>query len=104
MILPELHEIGDPPSNVAHTIKTDNIKDEGVRSYWEKIQKDMPKKPKYSITEYRAIEISRLPGDSKDGFVRPAVGEGLRPVRFREEDENFIRRCLLQAGEHGFEP
>jgi hypothetical protein len=92
LILPALHEIWAPPSHIAHTIEVENIKDEAIRSYWEKVQKSLPKEPKYSITEYRAFELPRLPGDSKDGFVRLAVGEGQMPVRFREEIEDYLRR------------
>jgi hypothetical protein len=91
LILPALHEIWAPPSHAAHTINPEKIKDEKIRSYWEKLQKGLPKEPKNSITEYRAFELPRLPGDSKDGFVRLAVGEGRMPICFREDIDDYLR-------------
>jgi AcrR family transcriptional regulator len=90
LILPALHEIWAPPSHAAHRIDPTKIKDESIRAYWEKVQKSLPKEPKNSITEYRAFELPPLPGDSKDGFVRLAVGEGQMPVRFREEIDDYL--------------
>jgi hypothetical protein len=92
LILPALHEIWTPPSHLAHTFTTDKIKNESVRAYWKKMRDELPKEPKHSITEYRAFELPRFSGDPKDGFVRLAVGEGLQPVRFREEIDEFLKR------------
>lgn len=90
MILKALHEIWTPPSNLLHTVKTDKIEDENIKSYWEAKRAQFPKEPKYSVTEYRAFELPRFPDVPKDGFVRLAIGDGLHPVRFREEIEGFI--------------
>lgn len=90
LVLPALHEIWAPPSHVAHTINVAKIKDPTIRSYWEKLQQELPKEPRHSITEYRAFELPRLPGDAPEGFVRLAVGEGQRPVRFREEIDDAL--------------
>jgi len=81
-----------PPSHFAHAYKTDNIEDESVRDYWQKARAELPNEPKQSITEYRAFELPRLPEDPKDGFVRLAVGEGMRSVRFREEIEEYLEK------------
>ncbi len=90
LVLPALHEIWAPPSHVAHTINIAKIKDQTIRSYWETLQQELPKEPKHSITEYRAFELPRLPGDAPEGFVRLAVGEGQRPVQFREEIDDAL--------------
>ncbi len=90
LVLPALHEIWAPPSHVAHTINMEKIKDSTIRSFWEKMQQELPKEPRHSITEYRAFELPRLPGDAPEGFVRLAVGEGQRPVRFREEIDGVL--------------
>ncbi|MCC7419310.1 MAG: hypothetical protein IT428_03405 [Planctomycetaceae bacterium] len=90
LVLPSLHEIWAPPSHMAHTINIENIKDSAIRSFWEKMQQELPKEPKHSITEYRAFELPRLPGDAPEGFVRLAVGEGQRSVRFREEIDGAL--------------
>ena len=90
MILKALHEIWTPPSHLVHTVKTDKLKDEGIKAHWEATRAQFPKEPKYSVTEYRAFELPRFPDDPKDGFVRLAVGDGLHPVRFHEEIEDFI--------------
>jgi hypothetical protein len=92
LILPALHEIWAPPSDFAHAFKTDNIQEEDVRDHWEKVRAGLPKEPKYSITEYRAFELPRLPADPKDGFVRLAIGDGMRPVRFREEIDEYLEK------------
>jgi hypothetical protein len=47
---------------------------------------------KHSITEYRAFALPRLPDDPEDGFVRLAVGGGMRPVRFREEIDEYLEK------------
>jgi hypothetical protein len=90
LVLPALHEIWAPPSHVARTMNVAKIKDQTIRSYWEKLQQELPKEPKHSITEYRAFELPRLPGDAPEGFVRLAVGEGQRSVRFREEIDDAL--------------
>ncbi len=90
LVLPALHEIWAPPSHIVHTINVGRIKDQTTRSYWERMQQELPKQPKHSITEYRAFELPRLPGDAAEGFVRLAVGEGQSPVGFREEIDNAL--------------
>ena len=92
LILPALHEIWTPPSHLAHTFNTDKISDSKLRSYWEATRAELPKEPKHSITEYRVFELPRFPDDPKEGFVRLAVGEGMSPVRFREEIEDYLDR------------
>ena len=42
-----------------------------------------------SIAEYRAFALPRLPDDPDDGFVRLALGGGIRPVPFREEIDEY---------------
>lgn len=90
LVIPALHEIWAPPSHVAHMINVENIKDSAIRSFWEHMQQELPKEPKHSITEYRAFELPRLPGDAREGFVRLAVGDGQSPVRFREEIDGSL--------------
>jgi hypothetical protein len=92
LILPALHEIWAPPSSFAHAYNTDNIEDESIREYWENARNQLPKALKHSITEYRAFTLPRLPDDPKDGFVRLAVGGGMRPVRFREEIDEYLEK------------
>jgi hypothetical protein len=92
IILPALHEIWTQPSHIVHTIKTDIVKDQKLRAYWESERAALPKEPKHSITEYRVLELPRFPDDPKDGFVRLAVGEGMAPARFREEIDNYLER------------
>ena len=53
---------------------------------------------KQSITEYRAFALPHLPDDPEDGFVRFAVGEGIRPVRFREEIDDYLRSLAARTG------
>jgi hypothetical protein len=91
LILPALHEIWAPPSHIAHTIKTENLKDEKLVAYWESERAALPKEPKHSITEYRVFELPRFPDDPKDGFVRLAVGDGLTAIPFREGIEDFLK-------------
>jgi hypothetical protein len=92
LILPALHEIWAPPSHIVHALKTKTLKDQKLLAFWESERAALPKEPKHSITEYRVFEIPRFPDDPKDGLVRLAVGEGMTPVRFREEIEDFLNR------------
>jgi hypothetical protein len=92
LILPTLHEIWAPPSDFAHAFRTDNIQDGNVRDHREKVRAGLPKEPKYSITEYRAFELPRLPDDPKDGLVRLAIGDGMRAVRFRERIDEYLKK------------
>ncbi len=92
LILPALHEIWAPPSNFAHAYNTENIEDERIREYWENARNELPKGLKHSITEYRAFALPRLLDDPEDGFVRLALGGGMRPVRFREEIDEYLEK------------
>lgn len=89
-IVRHLHEIWAPPSSFAHAYNTDNLDDESVRDHWENARNELPKALKHSIAEYRVFELPRLPGDPKEGFVRLAIGDGSRPVRFREEIDEYL--------------
>jgi hypothetical protein len=91
-IVRPLHEIWAPPSSFAHAYNTDNIEDQGIREYWEQARNELPKALKHSIAEYRVFELPRLPDDPKEGFVRLAIGDGLQPVRFREEINEYLER------------
>ena len=92
LILPAVHEIWAPPTSFAHAYSTDNIQDQSIREYWENARNELPKAMKHSITEYRAFALPRLPNDREDGFVRLAVGGGMRPVRFREEIDEYLEK------------
>jgi hypothetical protein len=92
LILPALHEIWAPPSSLAHAYNTDNIEDKSTREYWENARNELPKTLKHSITEYRAFALPRLSDDPEDGFVRLAIGGGMRPVRFREEIDEYLAK------------
>jgi hypothetical protein len=92
LIVPALHEIWAPPSSFAHAYNTNNIEDASIREHWENARNELPKALKHSITEYRAFALPRLPDDPEDGFVRLAVGGGMRPVRFREEIDDYLRK------------
>jgi hypothetical protein len=90
LILPALHEIWAPPSSFAHAYNTDRIMDKSIREYWENARNQLPKALKHSIIEYRAFELPRLPEDPDDGFVRLAVGQGMRPISFREDIDEYL--------------
>lgn len=90
MIVPAVHEIWAPPASFAHAYDTEKVEHEGVRKHWEDARNELPKALKHSITEYRVFRLPRLPGDPDDGFVRLAVGGGMRPVRFREEIDEYL--------------
>jgi hypothetical protein len=90
MIVRAVHEIWTPPSSFAHAFRTHNIQDEGLLTYWEHARNELPKAMKTSITEYRVFTLPRLPGDPKDGFVRLAVGDGMRPIEFRREIDEYL--------------
>lgn len=91
-IVKPLQEIWSPPSSFAHAYNTDNIEDEAIREHWNDARNEVPKDLKNSIVEYRVFELPRLPDDSKDGFVRLAVGDGLGPVHFREEIDDYLKK------------
>jgi hypothetical protein len=91
-IVRAVHEIWTPPISFAHAFRTDNIQDEGLRTHWEHARNEVPKAMKTSITEYRVFTLPRLPGDPKDGFVRLAVGDGMRPIQFREEIDEYLEK------------
>ena len=91
-IVKPLQEIWSPPSSFAHAYNTDNIEDEALRKHWDDARNDVPKDLKNSILEYRVFELPRLPDDPKDGFIRLAVGDGLLPVQFREEIDDYLER------------
>jgi hypothetical protein len=92
LILPALHEIWAPPSSFAHAYDTEDIEDKSIREYWENARNELPKALKRSITEYRAFALPRLPDDPEDGFVRLALGGGVRPVRFREDIDDYLEK------------
>ena len=92
LILPALPQDWAPPSNFAQAHNTENIEDESLREYWENARNELPKGLKHSIAEYRAFALPRLPDDPEDGFVRLALGGGIRPVRFREEIDEYLEK------------
>ncbi len=92
MIVRAVHEIWTPPNSVPRALRIENIQDEGLRAHWENARNEVPKAMKTSITEYRVFTVPRLPGDPKDGFVRLAVGDGMRPIQFREEVDEFLEK------------
>jgi len=98
LIVPALHEIWAPPSSFAHADNTDSIEDASIREHWENARNELPKALKHSITEYRAFALPRLPDDPEDGFVRLAVGGDMRPVRFREEIDDYLRKWEATVG------
>ena len=91
-IVRHLHEIWAPPGSFSHAYNTDNIEDESIRRHWENARNELPKVLEHSIAEYRAFELPRLDDDPKEGFVRLAVGDGMRPVRFREEIDEYLEK------------
>ena len=86
LILPAVHEVLEPPSDLLRTLGPLDADDETVR---EELRA-LPKGPRHSITEYRAFEIPRHPDDPRGGFVRLAVGDGFMPVDFRGEIDSFL--------------
>jgi hypothetical protein len=91
-IVRKLHEIWTPPSSFAYAYSTDDIEDNGIREQWENTRNELPKALKHSIVEYRVFELPRLPDDPKHGFIRLAVGEWLRPVRLRDEIDEYLEK------------
>jgi hypothetical protein len=91
-IVRAVHETWTPPSTFAHAFRTDNIQDEALRAHWENARNEVPKAMKTSITEYRVFTLPCLPGDPKDGFIRLAVGDGMRPIQFREEIDDYLEK------------
>lgn len=92
MILPLVHEIWMPPSDLIHALQIDPIRGNGIGDSLNAELAALPKEPKHSVTMYRAFVLSRLPGDPKEGFVRLALGEGSRPLRFREEIDDYLEK------------
>ena len=91
-IIRPLQAIWTPPSSFAHAYSTDNIEDAAIREHWENVRNELPKALKHSIVEYRVFELPRLPADPVDGFIRLAVGDVLRAVRFREEIDEYLEK------------
>ncbi len=97
LILPAVHDILQPPSNILRLLDVGSVRDKSLRGQWEAARAALPNEPKHSITQYRAFELPRFPGDPEEGFVRLAVGDGFTPVQFREEIDDFLagwQRCL----------
>jgi hypothetical protein len=90
LVLPAVHEIWMPPSDLARALQIEAVGDANVRDFWAAELAALPKEPKHSITMYHAFALPRLPDDPKEGFVRLALGEGSNPVRFREEIDNYL--------------
>jgi hypothetical protein len=91
-IVQPLHEIWAPPSSFAHAYDTDGIEDDSIRDQWENARSEIPKSLTHSIVEFRVFRLPRLPDDPKEGFTRLAVGDGIRPVRFREDIDEYLER------------
>ncbi|HEY7308246.1 MAG TPA: hypothetical protein VH643_02680 [Gemmataceae bacterium] len=91
-ILRALHDIWVPPSSFAHAFKTDNIESDDLREYWDQARNKLPKAMTTSVTEYRVFQLPRLPDDPKDGFIRMAVGDGMNPIRLREEVDEYLEK------------
>jgi len=91
-IVRHLHESWAPPSNLAHAYNSDRIENESVRAQWENARNEIPKALKYSIAEYHVFELPRLPDGPKEGFVQLAAGDGIRPVRFREDIDEYLEK------------
>lgn len=92
MILRAMHDIWVPPSSFAYAFKTDNIEKDDLREHWHQVRNELPKAMTTSVTEYRVFQLRRLPNDPKDGFIRLAVGDGMSPIRFREEIDEYLKK------------
>ena len=92
LVLPAVHDILQPPSDLSRTIDLGSATDPIIRSWWEDRIEALPKAPKYSVTEYRAFQLPRFPNDPKEGMVRLAVGAGFMPIDFRGEIDDFLRK------------
>lgn len=92
MVIPAVHEIWAPPSDISYAFQVDGTGDANLDALWKRERDALPKEPRYSVTEYRVFELPRRGGDDKDGFVRLAVGDGFTPVRFREDIDDFLDR------------
>lgn len=44
------------------------------------------------------FELPRFTDDPKDGLVRLALGDGLHPVQFREDIQNFLSKWRDSLG------
>jgi hypothetical protein len=91
LILPAVHEILEPPSDLIRTLNINNVP-EDIRGWYLERLSALPKQPQYSIRQFRAFELPRYPNDSKEGFVRLAIGGGHVPLDFRHEIDAFIDR------------
>ena len=75
-IIPFINDIIMPPSTFLNTIDINHMKDSDIKERLLEYIKKIPKIPKYSITKYQVIVLSRFDNDPDEGYVRLIFGDG----------------------------
>lgn len=75
-IIPAVHEILRPPSDIIRTIDATTIKDFQLQDWHKQRLELLARTPEQSVTQYQIIRLPRMETDPKDGFVRLALNDG----------------------------
>ena len=72
-VLPSVHEIFKPPSDMAFALNFLHDRDNQLTEYFRDRMKALKRMPKYSVTQYQIIRLPRLESDPEHGMVRIAL-------------------------------
>jgi hypothetical protein len=76
-IIPLINEIMQPPATFLHSVDLENLKNDEMKRRLLSVKSELRRIPQYSISRYEIIEMPRISGDFKDGFIKMYLGDGL---------------------------
>jgi len=93
-IIPFVHEQLQPPSDNIFTVDVTKIRDAKLKRWFTERRERLRRMPKYSVTHYQIVQLPRLKGDKKHGFVRLMFGPGDRTSSLWSQLEDAVRSWM----------
>lgn len=75
-VIPAVHEVFQPPSDIAHAVDLAAIQDAELRRFFRTRTARLARTPETSITQYQIIRLPRTNSDPEQGLVRLALTDG----------------------------